>query len=89
MATSHDPSQSNPAPRIIRTGEHREAAIKALKTWRLETILTRYQNTPFSESGLLSDDMIHALVYDASISSTSDIISKLRDPPWVFAPRAL
>ncbi|PIL28157.1 transporter [Ganoderma sinense ZZ0214-1] len=75
------------APRRIRAGGHRERAIAALKSWRLEMVRTRYKLTSFSEEGLLSDDMIASLVYDATLKSVEDVIRKLADPPWVFAPR--
>ncbi|KAI1781916.1 hypothetical protein LXA43DRAFT_1154674 [Ganoderma leucocontextum] len=73
--------------RRIRAGTHRETAIKALKAWRLETVRTKYNLTSFSEEGFLSDEMIASLVYDATLKSVDDVVRKLADPPWVFAPR--
>lgn len=66
-------------------GRHREAALEALRAWRLHIVLTIYADTPISAKGLLSDDMVRLLAHDARLKTVSDIEHRLCDPPWIFA----
>ncbi len=80
------PSSQTPA-RKVRQKDNRAAALKALKTWRYETVRTRYRESSYTDVGFMSDDMVASLVYDATLSSVADIERKLNNPPWIFATR--
>ncbi|KAI0350269.1 P-loop containing nucleoside triphosphate hydrolase protein [Trametes cingulata] len=85
-APSGDAGTSAPSP-LVRTGALRKRAIEALQMWRAQTFLTRYAKSPFSRQGLLSDDTINILAYDARIKTIADIEQRVTSPAWIFAPR--